>query len=73
MSPEYFWLRTETVLVKMLGKMPISAKVCIRCNASPLARCERLLNHEEPGEIVEEGLLTSSPMASSSLMRKGTT
>lgn len=41
MSPEYFWLRTDTVLVRILGKKPISAKVCILCNASPFARCDR--------------------------------
>ena len=38
MSPEYFWLRTDTVLVRILGNMPTSAKVCIRCSASLLAR-----------------------------------
>ena len=38
MSPEYLWLSTDTVLVKMLGKIPISANVCIRCSASLLAR-----------------------------------
>lgn len=38
MSPEYFWLSTDTVLVKTLGNMPISANMCIRCNASLLAR-----------------------------------
>ena len=38
MSPEYFWLSTDTVLVKTLGKIPISAIVCIRCSASLLAR-----------------------------------
>lgn len=38
MSPEYFWLSTDTVLVKTLGNIPISANVCIRCSVSLLAR-----------------------------------
>ena len=36
-SPEYLWLSTDTVLVNMLGKKPISANMCIRCSASLLA------------------------------------
>lgn len=44
-SPEYFWLRTETVLVRRVGKTPSSIRVCIRCRASLLASCERLSIH----------------------------
>lgn len=38
MSPEYLWLSTDIVFVNTLGKIPISANVCIRCSASLLAR-----------------------------------
>ena len=72
-SPEYLWLSTETALVRTLGKMPISANVCIRCSASLLARWEALLNHVGPGDIVSLDLVNSSPIAFSSLTRKGTT
>lgn len=72
-SPEYFWLRTDTVLVKRFGRIPMSARVCIRCNASPLARCERLLSQVGPGATVEVDFLASSPIAASSLTRNGTT
>ena len=50
-SPEYFWLRTETALVRALGKMPISAMVRIRCRASSLARWVALFSQDGPDGV----------------------
>lgn len=51
-SPEYFWLRTETAFVRVLGKMPSSDSICIRCSASPLAKWVMLSNQVGPDPTV---------------------
>lgn len=73
MSPEYFWLRTETALVKVLGKMPSSAMMCIRWRASPFARWVMLWTQLGPAVMVAEEWYASGVIESSSLKRKGTT
>ncbi len=73
MSPEYFWLKTEIVLVKRFGKKPSSAMVFIRCKASPLASCERLSSHVGPGCREDVDCWASLATTPSSLMRKGMT
>ena len=63
----------ETTFVNVLGKTPISARNCIRCKASSLAKVVRLGSHPDPKDGEESNDAGSKFTESCPLFTKGIT